>query len=336
MTPISIVLPVRNGGAFLHQTLDSIFRQTYPHFTLLVLENTSTDNTLEIVSAFPDDRIRIMRADRPLTIEQNWGRIRDLPLETWMTILSHDDLWHPDFLSKLITLTEIAPDASLYTAQFDLIDADGAHLRPARLIPARENGDAFLERRHHWHADSFGTGYLMRSADYRAVGGIPALAGLFYADDVLWSKLANLSGKVSVTDRLFSYRYYRASNARTIDLEGLVSASIDYLDYLHTRPYFRDAGRSAAAVRYVERHISRNYQRFLVTLIGSGDRADLTAYAALRTALLERAARDGRFAVYNSTLRLIEAVRAIPTRAGRRLVLNGLETVAKAVRRVTD
>jgi hypothetical protein len=89
-------------------------------------------------------------------------------------------------------------------------------------------------------------------------------------------------------------------------------------------------------VRYVERHISRNYQRFLVTLIGSGDRADLTAYAALRTALLERAARDGRFAVYNSTLRLIEAVRAIPTRAGRRLVLNGLETVAKAVRRVTD
>ncbi len=333
---ISIVLPVRNGAKYISGALESIFQQTYPHFTILVLENSSEDGTPDILRTFHDPRLQVFPSTTALPIEANWKRILDLPLSEWMTIISHDDLLYPTFLDEIIALIETESDASLYTSHFNLIDADGEMIRPAHPMAFRESGDEFLHKSHTWQADSFGTGYVMRSDDYRSVGGIPSFPGLYYADDVLWANLANIKSRVCSPKTLYAYRYYRSSSGRHIDLPGLYRASGVYLDYLQTRPYFEVENRSKAARNYVTRHLSRHYQRFLVNLISERNPEQMQNYQRLKAELQAMESQDGRFAVYNWVLRLIEKVAWIPFRSGRVWTLRLMENAAIWLRQFTD
>jgi glycosyltransferase involved in cell wall biosynthesis len=331
----SIVLPVRNGAKYIRATLEHILQQTYSNFKVLVLENCSEDDTLAIVQSFDDARIQILPAANPLSIEENWKRIVDLPLSEWMTIVSHDDLLYPTFLQEMNTLIEADPDASLYTAHFDMIDADGNMIRRSKEMEYRENGDAFLLKRQQWQYDSFGSGYVMRSADYRRVGGIPLFHGLYYADDVLWATLANLGARVCSPKTLYAYRYFRSSSARQMDLLSLYDASKDYLDFLKTRPVLQTEKNIQLSRRYTARHFNRQYQRFLVNLISASDAQQGEAYRQTKSALQKRAAEDKLFPVYNPILAIIERVALLPSVKLRRLILKVMEKTAQVIYRFT-
>lgn len=333
---ISIVLPVRNGAKHLAITLASLFKQTYSNFNILVLENNSDDETPQILRNCNDARIQVFPSKESLSIEANWARILDLPLTEWMTIISHDDLLYPTFLEEMVKLIQTESDASLYTSHFDMIDAEGQIIRQSQPMPYRESGDEFLESRHLWKADSFGTGYMIRSEDYRHVGGMLPYPGLYYADDVLWANLANIKGRICSPQRLYAYRYYRSSSARRIDLLALFKASTTYLDFIETRPYFNTDDRTRVARSYVARHMNRNYQRLLVNLISNRNREEMRSYQQVKSQLQIQAATDGRFPVYNKVLSIIEKVAWIPFRAGRVATLYLMEKTAIAIRRFTD
>ena len=56
----SFVLPVKNSGSTLSDTLHSIFSQSYRDYEVLFLDNGSTDNTYEVVSNFVDPRLTVL------------------------------------------------------------------------------------------------------------------------------------------------------------------------------------------------------------------------------------------------------------------------------------
>ena len=62
MRLISIILPVYNGETYLAQTIESILAQTYQNFELIVVYDTSTDNSLGIINDFcnKDTRVRLI------------------------------------------------------------------------------------------------------------------------------------------------------------------------------------------------------------------------------------------------------------------------------------
>lgn len=62
---ISVILATYNDSAFIKESIESILKQTYPYFELIIVNDGSTDNTLEIVNEFIDDRIIII--DKPNT-----------------------------------------------------------------------------------------------------------------------------------------------------------------------------------------------------------------------------------------------------------------------------
>ena len=56
MTPlISVIIPNYNHARYLEQRLDSVFNQTYPNFEVIILDDHSTDNSLEIINRYKDD-----------------------------------------------------------------------------------------------------------------------------------------------------------------------------------------------------------------------------------------------------------------------------------------
>ncbi|SMC09503.1 glycosyltransferase [Nitratiruptor tergarcus] len=60
---ISILLAVKNGEKFISDTINSILMQTYKNFELIVVVNCSSDNTLQIVKSFKDNRIKVLESN---------------------------------------------------------------------------------------------------------------------------------------------------------------------------------------------------------------------------------------------------------------------------------
>src|SRR5436305_12627222 len=73
---ISIVLPVWNGQRYLADALDSIVRQTYRDFELIIVNDCSTDNSLAIAEEFArgDARVRVLRNEKNLKLPASLNR----------------------------------------------------------------------------------------------------------------------------------------------------------------------------------------------------------------------------------------------------------------------
>ena len=57
---VSVVMPVFNGEAFLHESVVSILDQTYTNFEFIILNDGSTDGTSSILKTYRDQRIRLI------------------------------------------------------------------------------------------------------------------------------------------------------------------------------------------------------------------------------------------------------------------------------------
>jgi len=220
--PFLIILPVRNGGAYVRKAIASIVEQSDPDFRLIVLENASTDDTVAIVNSFNDPRIELKPAARPLSIEDNWGRAKSLlaevPGDTLVTFLGHDDYLYPRFVARMRELARANSSATLFQCQFDLIDADGQLIRPCRPIPERESWRDLAAMIAWGMRDAYGTGFALRAGDYLTVGGIPPLPGILYADHLLFLRLARLGYKHSDPMTGCAYRLHDASMSNTVSI----------------------------------------------------------------------------------------------------------------------
>ncbi len=228
-----IALPVRNGGEHLRLCVQSILAQTHREFELVVLDNASTDGTIEWLHRQTDPRLSVITSATSLTIEESWARIARLPIRhEYMTLVGHDDLLDAGFLETLCGLIDSQPGARLYHAHFRLIDADGRTIRPCIPMPPVERVHEFLAARLAFRRDSFGTGYVFRSVDYVEAGGIPLYRKLMCADDALWMTLMDRSFKATDTRECFSYRVHSGSTSFAPDWKSAFEGLSSYLDYL--------------------------------------------------------------------------------------------------------
>lgn len=215
----SIILPVRNGGDYIKLCVDSILRQTQTEFDLQVLDNCSTDGTLEWLRSLTDPRIKIYPAEKPLSIEENWGRITTLSKNEFITLIGHDDILDPHYLATMDKLILRHPDASLYQAHFRYIDSQGATIRKCKPMDERQTPEEFLAFFLAGLIDNMGTGYMMRSADYDATGGIPPYPNLLFADFELWIQLSLHSYKATAFEECFAFRLHQSMTTTSSDLK---------------------------------------------------------------------------------------------------------------------
>jgi glycosyltransferase involved in cell wall biosynthesis len=252
-----IVLPVRNGGEHLKACVASILAQVHEQFRLVVLENASTDDTPSWLSRLRDPRVSVFASPAPLEIEKNWARILQLDRsEEFLTIIGHDDLLDPCYLSQMSALIDAHPDAGLYQSHFRLIDRHGRRLRSCLPMPARETAEGFLAARLSLRRDSHGTGYMFRTSDYMRIGGMPPYKKLMFADDELWLKLMRGSYKATLAREMFSYRLHSGATSHSPDWRSTFDALARYLDFL------KSYGQSDRAVQSALRQGMADYLTF--------------------------------------------------------------------------
>ncbi|TXD49139.1 glycosyltransferase family 2 protein [Polaribacter sp. IC073] len=99
---VSIITPNYNSEKFIAQTLQSIRAQTYKNWELIIVDDCSTDKSLDIIETYSktDKRIKVIR----LNENSGAGIARNKAIEeatgNFIAFLDSDDLWHPEKLEK--------------------------------------------------------------------------------------------------------------------------------------------------------------------------------------------------------------------------------------------
>lgn len=101
---VSVCLPTYNGETFIKEALDSVIGQTYRDFELLVVDDGSTDRTLDIVQSLSDPRIQLHRNPTRLGIPANWNRCLELAAGEFVCVFHQDDVMLPENLERKVQL----------------------------------------------------------------------------------------------------------------------------------------------------------------------------------------------------------------------------------------
>lgn len=211
----SIVLPVRNGGHLFKLCVQSILNQEYPFLKLHVLDNASSDGSLEWIREIADERVVIYPSVNSLSIEENWKRILSVEANEYLSLIGHDDILHPDFLSTMATLIRENQAASLFYAHFDFVNANGTVIKSAKNVASFLPRTLFVKSILNLHIDITGTGFVFRAKDYTEVGGIPGFSKLLFADYALWIALASKGIGVAVSPKkTFQFRLHENTSQK--------------------------------------------------------------------------------------------------------------------------
>ena len=129
---ITVAMPVYNGEGYVHLAIQSVLDQTYSDFELLIVDNCSTDGTLEVIKAFSDPRIRLHVNSSNLGMVGNWNRSVELATGEYIKFLSHDDLLDTTCLEEQIAgfMRHKQENIGIVTCKKKIINKDGKKVMP--------------------------------------------------------------------------------------------------------------------------------------------------------------------------------------------------------------
>jgi glycosyltransferase involved in cell wall biosynthesis len=156
---VSIVTPVYNTDKYLAECIESVLAQTYKHWEYLIVNNRSTDKSLEIAEscARKEPRIRIHTNEEFLSLMKNWNHaMRLIPPESRYCKVVHADDWlFPDCIARMVEVAETFPSVGIvgaYRLEEDRVSLDG--------LPAKQS---FFDGREICRGQLMGRPYLFGS-----------------------------------------------------------------------------------------------------------------------------------------------------------------------------
>ncbi len=124
---LTIGLPVYNGERYLPTALDSLLGQTFGDFTLLLLDNASTDGTQDICERYRarDARIAYHRHAQNIGAVRSWYRTLDMAATPYFKWAADDDEYEPEFLARCLDVLERDESVVTCYSRMQAIDEHG-------------------------------------------------------------------------------------------------------------------------------------------------------------------------------------------------------------------
>lgn len=144
---VRICIPTYNAGETLRETLASVLAQTYTQLDIVIVDNASTDNTIEVANSFGDPRVSVLRNTENIGAERNFTRCIENSAGTYTAIFHADDIYTPQMVEKQVAFLERHPDAGAVFTNASLIDSEGCQVGRYGLDPAHQSADNLYDFR---------------------------------------------------------------------------------------------------------------------------------------------------------------------------------------------
>lgn len=122
---VTVVIPVFNGGRFLAATIESLLAQTHRDFTIVCLDDHSTDDSVAIAQSFRNTRLRVERNETRRGLAGNWNAAIAVAKTPLLVIAHQDDLYEARYLEAASQLLDAHPRAFIAHTRATYIDEHG-------------------------------------------------------------------------------------------------------------------------------------------------------------------------------------------------------------------
>lgn len=245
---ISVLMVNYNHESTLAESIRSVLQQTWRNIQLIVVDDGSTDGSVDVVEAFLDDpRIELHRlsANRHICAATNYGFER--VSGEWLARIDSDDIWYPNRLERQMEFLSEHPEVDVCFSWCDFIDEKGNDVSElVGNLPEAQRLTCSTRRewlRHFYYHCNFliHSSVLMRTSAMRDTGGFELTYRQLHDFDY-WVRLSKRHEMRIVPERLVAMRKFigeEASNENA-SLSNLRNITRTFNEYLDIRAHFFD------------------------------------------------------------------------------------------------
>ncbi len=237
MSKVSVVIPSYNAMKYLPETVESVLQQTFADFELLIIDDGSSDKTVDWVSQLDDSRIRLISqpnqgaaSARNTGIKYSKGK--------YIAFLDADDLWRTTKLEKQVRYLEDNPAVGLVHTWTAFIQSDG--IPTGRLMTTHGKGNVW-EQMVVYNLVRCGSTAMVRRCCFEDVGYFDQT--LKYAEDWdMWIRISANYSFETIHEPLVLYREH--ANNKSKNYEGQLDSFCKILnkvfqDYSSSNNYLK-------------------------------------------------------------------------------------------------
>ena len=178
---VSVVMPAHNAGRYIVSAVESVLRQGIRSIELIVVDDMSTDNTVELIRlcAQRDPRVRIIRNESNVGAAASRNRGIETAEGAWIAFIDSDDIWREDKLELQLLRAEETGTELVYSS-YRIIE-DGRTCPRTYTVPERADYELMLRE------NVIGCSTAMVSR--RMLGGRLFPEDVYHEDYALWLEL---------------------------------------------------------------------------------------------------------------------------------------------------
>lgn len=206
---VSVVIPSFNHAKFIPKTIDSINAQTYKAIEIIVLDDSSQDDSARLLTTMAESHgFKLVLNPRNMGLVKTLNMGLGMATGVYFAPCASDDYWHPEKIEKQVARMEATPNLKIVFTEGSEVDSNGNLLGPVRYSkrsPTRWYFDDVI-----FWADLPPASFMARRSEMLEVGGYP---GEFRIEDLpMWLALLSSGGYAEVVkEDLAYYRNHEAN-----------------------------------------------------------------------------------------------------------------------------
>lgn len=220
---VSVIIPCYNASKYVEKAVRSIMEQTYNNLEILVANDCSTDNTLEILEKLSseDSRIKIINNEQNLKIVKTLNKLISIASGKYIARMDADDISLPDRIEKQVLFLEENYEYALCGTNTWHINESGSIIGKSNLPLTYEENKYYLS----YYSTFYHPTITIRSDVYK--NNLYSDDFLYAEDYELWCRLI-FKEKIkaaNLKERLFKYRCFQTQSSSVHHQEQITASS---------------------------------------------------------------------------------------------------------------
>ena len=207
MPKVSVIVAAFNAENYLREAIQSVLRQTFQDFELLIVDDGSTDGTARIIRSYSDARIQLVENQRNMGLTKSLNRALNLARGEYIARQDADDISEPLRLQTQVAYLNRHPRVALLGSWFTVIDENGSEVRRTSL----PTNDLDLHWAMFFYCPFVHGAVMWRHAPVREQIGAYNENLAYAQDHDLWARIASRFTVANLPEWLVRYREHSQS-----------------------------------------------------------------------------------------------------------------------------
>lgn len=218
---VTVAIPVYNGMPHLKAALESLQAQTYSNLDIVIIDNCSTDDTVEFVQSMSDPRVRLVQNETNVGLEGNWNKaLEQAPNSPFWKLLCADDALEPRAIETEVKALHSHPNVVMTASKRKVVDDNGKTIIKGRglgRLGGEVSGTAAVRKSVRLGTNLFGEppSVLIRSSALADVGPFDGTHH-FCIDFDMWARVLLKGNVYAIRESLAWFRVGASSTSLAI------------------------------------------------------------------------------------------------------------------------